>query len=253
MYNYQDFEHHSSIVDENEFFIQYFSEINSWRYDSNFFLLKFQPYLQEFKLIEEMQYVSHHQYQMDFLRFFWPMNTPLTNEIMNYFDKNNYQLEYLKLYQIDPNQFKGKTNDTGIIFETVTSTASLKDFKLFNFPKDKEESVEFAHFKSQFYNRLFEDERYTFVIARQDRQVVGSLIAIENENGKTIEIDDVYTHEDCRHQQVASGLQQVVMEQAIQVDKQVILVADGEDTVYEMYEKQGYEYIGYLIGALKEL
>lgn len=244
------YEHHSQLVDNNEFFFEYQSSHYHWRYDSNFFLLKFQPYLQEFKLIEEMQMAAHHNQQMNHLKFIWPQDTPLTSEVVKYLDQQSYLLEYLELYTISPEKFKSRTSNSSITLEKVNEE-KLGIFKSFNYPKDKEVSDEFAHYKLGFYDELEENERFKLFYARVNGQVAGSLIAIENEN--TIEIDDLYTHKDFRHQSVASTLQQAVMDLALELGKDVILIADGEDTIKDMYKKQGYQLLGYHIGAIKEL
>lgn len=248
MYTFKDIEHHSTIVDDNEFFTQYLSEKNYWRYDSNFFKLKFQPYLQEFKLIEEMQLVSHQQQQMNHLKFYWPMDTPLTNEITKYFDREGYLLEFLEIYTINPADFKPSSTNPNVSIKVVTED-TLGSFKSFNYPNDKQTGADFANYKLKFYERLLDDEKFKMYMAMLDNQVVGSLITIESD--ELIEIDDVYTHEDWRNQHVATGLQMAVMDEAIEKDKTVILVADGEDTVRSMYERQGYQREGYTIGALK--
>lgn len=248
MYTFSNIEHHSTIVDDNEFFTQYLSEENNWRYDSNFFKLKFQPYLQEFKLIEEMQLVSHRQHNMKHLKFYWPMDTPLTSEITKYFDREGYLLEFLEIYTINPTDFKASSTNSEVTVKVVTEE-TLGSFKSFNYPNDKETGSDFAHYKLKFYERLLDDDQFKLYIATIENQVVGSLITIESE--ELIEIDDVYTHEDWRNKHVATGLQMAVMEDAIDKDKTVILVADGEDTVRSMYERQGYQREGYTIGALK--
>lgn len=249
-YSFTHFEHHCHIIDNNEFFTEFESSQYYWRYDSNFFLLKFQPYLQEFKLIEEMQVATHQRQEMRHLKFIWPQDTPLTSEVIKYLDQQGYLLEYLELYAIHPDNFK-PSNHNPLIEVGQVSQETLGAFKFFNYPEDKEVSEEFANFKLGFYDNLLVDDRIKLYYAKIDGQMVGSLIAIVSK--ETIEIDDVYTHEDFRQQSVATSLQQTVMELAKDTGKDVILIADGEDTVKEMYLKQGYQLLGYHIGALKEL
>lgn len=244
------FKHHSTVVDENEFFVQYLSESYPWRYDSNFFILKFQPYLQEFKLIEEMQLVSHRQNQMNHLRFFWPLNTGLTNEVTNYFNREAYMLDLLELYSIEPTSFKPSKGNDHVTVEIVNDQ-TLNAFKSFNYPSDKEYGLEFANKKRTFYDDLLENEHSRLYIATINHTVVGSLLTFESK--QFIEIDDVLVHEDYRHQKIATSLQLKVMEEATEKDKTVILIADGEDSVKDMYQRQGYKLHGYHIGALKTL
>lgn len=244
------FKQHSTVVDENEFFLQYFSKSYPWRYDSNFFILKFQPYLQEFKLIEEMQLSSHRQNQMNYLRFFWPLNTGLTNEITNYFNQEGYMLDLLELYLIEPKSFKPSKGNDYVTVQKVNDQ-TLNAFKSFNYPNDKEYGIEFANKKRKFYDDLLENEQSKLYVAMKDHTVVGSLLTFESDD--YIEIDDVLVHEDYRNQKIATSLQMKVMEEAAEKDKNVILIADGEDSVRDMYQRQGYKLQGYHIGALKTL
>ena len=238
------------MVDDNEFFAQYLSPDYPWRYDSNFFLLKFQPDLQEFKLIEEMQIASHQQNKLGHLKFYWPQNTPLTPAVTRYLDKEGYGLELLDLYRLKPGNFKGQTSNLPIKNQ-VLSSRKLGAFKSFNYQHDQIVSKKFAQNKLHFHDDLFNRPGIDFWTSQLDQEIIASLIQIEKE--WTIEIDDLYVHPNYRHKKIASSLLAQVADYAKSQDKDLILLADGEDSVVDMYAKLGFSQTGSLIGASKEL
>ena len=250
MYQFTDFEHHSQLVDDNEFFAQYLSPDYPWRYDSNFFLLKFQPDLQEFKLIEEMQIASHRQNKLSHLKFYWPQNTPLTPAVTKYLDKEDYGLELLDLYRLKPGNFKDQVSNLAVKNQ-VLSSKKLGAFKSFNYQHDQHVSKAFAQSKLNFYDDLLAKPGIDFLTSQLDQEIIASLIQIEKD--RTIEIDDLYVHPNYRHQKIASTLVNQVADYAKSRDKDLILLADGEDSVGVMYTKLGFSQTGSLIGASKKL
>ncbi|WP_080146873.1 GNAT family N-acetyltransferase [Marinilactibacillus piezotolerans] len=241
---------HSTMIDENEFFEQFFNENLPERYDSNFFRLKYQPTIAEFELIEQMQLVYHLDAGLKHLKFYWPPNKGFTPEIVSYFEQEGYQIEMLELYSIEPAQFKAGKTDSEITIEPL-SAQILKDFYQVNEPADRLHGQEFVNLKRRMYAAMVDDPAIVPYIAFIDGTAVGTVTAIVGD--KTVEIDDLLTSENYRHQGVATALQKQVMQLAESQQKRVILVADGDDTPREMYLKQNYMFIGYQLGALKIL
>ena len=66
----------------------------------------------------------------------------------------------------------------------------------------------------------------------------------------TVEIDELSISESYQKKGVGSHLQRFAMDQY--PHKMIILVADGEDTPREMYQKQQYHYFGFQYEVLKE-
>ena len=60
---------------------------------------------------------------------------------------------------------------------------------------------------------------------------------------ETAEIDGLSVKEAFQKKGIGSRLQRFVMDTF--ADKTIILVADGEDTPREMYQKQNYQYLGF--------
>lgn len=241
---------YSTCIDENEFFKQYYNEHAHFRYDSNFFSLKYQPTLAEFALIEEMHLAFSEEVGLEHIKFYWPENKGFLTDIVDYFQKNEYELENLELYRIYPDHFQASVRNSAVTVSYVTSK-NLNDFKSISYVADLDFGKDFAESKKSFYDWQFNEPSIKLVVATIGGKAVGTLTMIVSEN--IIEIDDVLTVEAFRNKGVATELQHFVMEKAQQEGKQVILVADAEDTPKEMYKKQGYTYVSYQLGAQKVL
>ena len=79
-------------------------------------------------------------------------------------------------------------------------------------------------------------------------QPVGIVDIIENKN--SVEIDGFGVLEDYQRNGIGQTMQAFVGELA--GERPVMLVADGEDTVKDMYLKQGYVYRSFRYQVLKE-
>lgn len=248
MFSFRDIESHSKVIDENEFFTQYFNPDLPLRYDSNFFQLKYQPTLAEFELIEEMQYQYHKTEGLEHLKFYWPENKGFTPEIVAYFEKEKYAIELLELYTINPNHFYSvKPTDTIEVF--CLSRENFEDFKQMNYLNDLAYGKDFADMKQGMYEQMLDSPTIIPYIAYIDNEPAGSLISISG--NKTVEIDDLMTMKSFRKRGIATALQKAVMNFAKTNSKQVLLVADGDDTPKQMYLKQNYTYVSFRLGAQK--
>lgn len=240
---------YSAEMDRNEFFIQYFNPSALFRYDSNYFHLLYSPSKEEFQLIEDMHWFFSEDNGLGHVKFTWPKDQGLLPETLDYLSEQGYGLEKLELYSIDPAFFKGVTADN--IQVTKVTHEQLDTFKTLNYIEDMKTSRYFADEKQGFYDLIFSDPLVTMWLALKDDQTVGSCITIEQ--SETIEIDDVFTLPEHRGQNVASTLQARVMAEGVKRNKRVILAADAEDSVKDMYIKQGYTCEGFQIGAIRTL
>lgn len=248
MLSFRNIECYSELIDENEFFKQFYNPDLPLRYDSNFFQLKYQPTLSEFELIEEMQYQFHANEGLKHIKFYWPENKGFTSEIMAYFEKEHYAIEMLELYTIDPKNFESDKQTSNIKVYSL-SKENLVDFKRINYPNDLIFGKDFADMKKNMYEQMLDNPSIIPYIAYVDSEPAGSLISVIGE--ETVEIDDLLTVTHLRKQGVATALQEAVMTLAQKNLKQVILVADGDDTPKDMYLKQNYTCIGFRVGAQK--
>lgn len=246
MVSFDNIDHFSKVIDENEFYKHYYNEQAKYKSDSNFMQLKFQPILEEFQIIEGIHIAFSERTGLDYLKFYWPDNKPFTAEIITYFEDLNYQLEMLELYQIAPENFTSSQSNESVNIQVVTDE-NLDLFKKINYDQDLKISSSFAKQKETFYDQIFTRSAITFYIAFIDGEAAGGLTLIESE--KHFEIDSLFTVEQFQKSGLATEMQKVVMKLAQEKQKDVILLADGEDTPSAMYKKQGYNFISFILGA----
>ncbi|SFC15281.1 Acetyltransferase (GNAT) domain-containing protein [Alkalibacterium subtropicum] len=239
---------HSALIDENEFFAQYYDPAALFRYDSNFFQLKYSPTREEFELIESMHLVFSLENGLSHVKFYWPENQGILPDTLDYLNEAEYGLEKLELYSLDPAQYTGKEKNPDISVEVVQAD-QLASFKRLNYIEDKTVSESFAESKQTYYDRLYRDASVTFLLACFQGDPAGSCITIESDAG--LELDDLFTLETYRFKGVATALQAFVIEEALAKQTLVFLAADAEDSPKEMYKKAGFNYEGFRIGAQK--
>lgn len=247
--NFQTHYTYSELIDQNDFFKQFFNPHALFRYDSNFFELLYSPSADEFILIEDMHWHFSTEYSLKHMKFVWPQNQGILPETLDYLSQEGYGLEKLELYSITPRSFKGKSHPD-IRVQSVDET-TLDVFKHINYIEDRETSLSFAESKQPFYDLIVQDPSVTLKLAYMNDVPAGSCILIEQE--ETLEIDDLFTLPDFRKKGIAETLQTDVMLAAEQSGKQVILAADAEDSPREMYKRQGYHYEGFRIGAIRTI
>lgn len=238
----------TELIEENEFYKLYHNHDARFMYDYNFMRLKYQPTLEEFKLIEKILLEFHEDMEMDHVKFYWPEDYGFTEPIIEYLSRNGYGIEILELYAIDPKDFPLTKRNPAVTVEFVTEE-SLNSFKQINRVQDTDISETFADQKQNLYDQDFEDSSVQQVIAYLEGTPVGSVDLLIQEN--TVEIDNFFVLEEYQRQGVGTEIQRFVMENA--GSKTVILVADAEDTPKDMYLKQNYTYLSYQVGALKEI
>ncbi|WP_368646024.1 GNAT family N-acetyltransferase [Alkalibacterium putridalgicola] len=239
---------HSTLIDENEFFAQYYDPDALFRYDSNFFQLKYSPTKEEFELIESMQIVFSKGNGLSHVKFYWPENQGIMPDTLDYLNGEEYGLEKLELYSLDPAHyvFKAEVPDINV---SVVQADQLDAFKQLNYIEDKTVSDSFAESKQPYYDRLFKDEAVTFLLAYFQGEPAGSCIMIDSDEG--LELDDLFTLEKHRLKGIASALQSFIIKEALARQTLVFLVADAEDSPKDMYKKAGFHYEGFRIGAQK--
>lgn len=238
----------TELIEENEFYKLYHNHDARFMYDYNFMRLKYQPTLEEFKLIEKILLEFHEDMEMDHVKFYWPEDLGFTEPIVDYLSNNGYGIEILELYAIEPKDFIPSNGNSAVTVELVTEE-TLEDFKQINRIQDVNISKTFAEQKKELYDQDYDDSAVQQVIAYLNDTPVGSVDLLIKE--ETIEIDNFFVLNEYQRQGIGTEIQKFVME--IAGSRTVILVADAEDTPKDMYLKQNYTYLSYQVGALKEL
>ncbi|MGJ9460538.1 GNAT family N-acetyltransferase [Oceanobacillus sp. CF4.6] len=234
------------IVFENKLYkhIHYPEMLN--RYDSNFIEFKHLPTLAEFKEAEDYLSEFHFARNQKHVKFYFPENEKPDEKEMNYFKKQGYEVGYLELYAIQPDQFPKIENSSDILVQSVTDDNFEAYLKL-RFEQDLEFGKDFATQKIGLNKRQFNNPAIMQIIASYKGKPAGAVDVIMTE--KMAEIDSLDVNEFLRKKGIGSRLQYFVMRKFW--DKTVILVADGEDTPREMYQKQNYHYGGFKYEAQK--
>ncbi|WP_423188756.1 GNAT family N-acetyltransferase [Alkalibacterium sp. f15] len=241
---------HSTLIDENDFFRHYYNSEALFRYDSNFFQLKYSPTKVEFELIETMHWNFSEEYDLTHVKFYWPENQGIHPDTLDYLNQEDYGLEKVELYSIAPFDFTAVAENLDISIHVVNHE-QLDTFKSINYIEDKIISTSFAEAKQPFYDKLFQDKSITFLLAYYKGKAAGSCIIVESTEG--LELDDLFTLKEYRLKGVAKALLDYIIKQATPKQKTVFLVADAEDSPKEMYIKSGFNYEGFRIGAQKAI
>ncbi|SOC25675.1 acetyltransferase (GNAT) family protein [Ureibacillus xyleni] len=233
------------IIYEDENLKHYhYSEMLS-RYDSNFIEFKRMPTIEEFQLWETSLREFHRKNNQDHLKFKFPPNEHISDTLTHYLKNEQYHIGFLELYSIQPSQFTVPKNDL-VEVQFVTEN-QLEQFLTLQYNQDVKLGANFAKEKQQMQLRRFNDDDTHFLIAYFEGIPAGYVELIEKEN--TVEIDNLLVLEELRHKGIGGHIQKAVMEKF--PNKTVILVADGEDTPKDMYQKQGYQYQGFQFEVLK--
>lgn len=229
-----------NVVEDNKQYRHFHYPEMLVRHDSNFIEFKSLPSLVEFKKIEAYLRDFHLERNQQHLKFYFPENVKLSEELTTYLTKTGYDIGFLELYAIQPSQFPSVKNNSDIEVQFVTES-TLETLIELKYKNDLEYGIEFAKQKTNLIKRQFDEQNIRQVIAFYKGVPVGHVDVIVSL--ETVEIDELMVDEAFQKKGIGSRLQKFVMDTF--PEKTVILVADGEDTPKEMYKKQNYEYLGF--------
>ncbi|MCP1143205.1 GNAT family N-acetyltransferase [Lysinibacillus endophyticus] len=227
------------IIYEDDYVKHYHFQEMLTRYDSNYIEFKKMPSVEEFQQWEKSLREFHRKNNQNHLKFKFPPNEQIPDTLKYYLKRVQYNIGFLELYSIQPSQFSIRKN--GSVNVQFVTEEQLEPFLKLQYNEDVKYGVNFAKEKQQLQLRRFNDADTYFLIAYFEGIPAGYVEVIEKES--TVEIDNLFVLEEQRHKGIGGHLQQAVMEKF--PNKTVILVADGEDTPKDMYQKQGYEYQGF--------
>lgn len=242
-------ENHRELLSENEFFIQFFNDELPDRYDANGMLLNYSPTLPEFKVIEQIQIDTQQDLQQEHLKFLWPEDTGLLPEVLDYLDQKNYKIGMQSLYHVNKDLFKEISINDDLKIIEVTER-EFDDFVALNLEEDALHGSPFKKHKEKMYPYQFQLENATFLLGYLKNVPVGSMILFEGKDH--FEIDNVLTKSDFRKNKIASTLIKHVINKYGSQKESILLVADSEDSVINLYENFGFQFISKQITAEKE-
>nr|WP_256521736.1 GNAT family N-acetyltransferase [Halobacillus sp. A5] len=216
------------------------------RYDSNFLQFKRMPELSEFTGAYEYLHNFHFERGLHHVKFCFPQNEKPGEELCQFFKQFEMSTGSLELYQIQPEQFPEAVPHNDIQVETVNSL-NFPVFSDLHYHQDLEFGAAFAKQKVEFNKKLFRDPDIEMVLAYYKGIPAGSVTAIRKKG--IVEIDHLVVEDHLQRKGIGTRLQQHVMKQF--PDSTIILVADGNDSVRDMYRKQNYQFKGFQVEAQK--
>ncbi len=234
------------IVFENDLFKHFHYPKMLIRYDSNFIEFKSMPSLEEF--INAATYLRdyHVKNGQKHVKFTFPANEKLTTELLDYMENEIYDIGFLELYSIQASQFPEIVENPNIEIQVV-GDRNFEEFLSVQYKQDLDLGKEFANQKINLYKQQLQNPNIVQLLSFYEGVPVGSVAVILT--NETVEIDDLAVDESYRERGIGSRLQKYVMN--LFPNKTVILVADGEDTPREMYQKQNYDYHGFKYNVQK--
>ena len=228
------------IIAENALYLHIHYPEMLTRYDSNFLAFKKQPTLEEF--IEAAGFLRefHQAKGQKHVKFLLPQDHKPSEELMDYCKQEGYDVGFNELYSIAPDQFPSVEVNPDIDVKEVGSE-EFQDYLSFQYEQDLDYGPDFADQKVDMHKRNFENPRIMQLLAFYKGTPAGSVDVIIEED--SAEIDGLMVHESFQKKGIGSRLQRYVMERF--PDTFIILVADGEDTPRQMYQKQNYRCLGF--------
>nr|WP_263314942.1 GNAT family N-acetyltransferase [Mammaliicoccus sp. Marseille-Q6498] len=234
------------ILKETERYIHYHTLKKRIQYDSNKIVYKVMPDLETFKADESMLKDLHEKHNQPFLKFVFPENISLDESLKSYLSERGYTYSWIELYINDEKDFSSDHDED--IEVVTTNEDNIVDFLNLSYEYDKKYGEEYAELKIKVNQDQLEADNPIQVISYYKGMPAGTLLIWNHET--YVELDSFAVREVLRKRGIGTKMQAFVAEYA--KDKPIILVADGEDTAKDMYQKQGYKYSGFQYEALKE-
>ncbi|MBM6616589.1 GNAT family N-acetyltransferase [Bacillus suaedaesalsae] len=243
---FENIDNPATIFAENELYRHYHYPEMLKRYDSNFIDFKKMPTVDSFKETANFLRVFHVERGQKHVKFAFPENEKLSDELTIYLTNEDYDIGFYELYAIQPENFPQVSNHPDIEIKVVTE-GSFDVFLKLQYEQDLLFGEEFATQKIGLHKRNFANPNIVQLLAFYQGTPAGTVQVIISD--EFAEIDDLVVDDEFQRKGIGSRLQKLVMDMF--KDKTIILVADGEDTPREMYQKQNYQYIGYKYNVQK--
>ncbi|WJP97946.1 GNAT family N-acetyltransferase [Macrococcus bovicus] len=241
MVSFKDTKQVAEFYSENTRYTHFHTPSQLIRYYSNYFEYKVMPSLEAFKEDEKIQSDFHERHGQQHLLFIFPENEPLPQDLKDYAEASGYTTEKMELYQTEELTLGKRAGEVRIVGDDQT----FKDFLAVCRVGEREYGEEFADLKTEMHTADRADDSVIQLVAYDHGQPVGKLEAILH--GDLIELDDFYVLETARGKGIGTALQEKVLDYG----QSLILIADGNDTPKEMYERQGYRKISERYELLK--
>lgn len=240
-------EGHRYLEDEQK--IIYLTPSQPLKYDTNKWVYKTLPTIEQWHQDIAQQLKLHKQQSSNHLAFTFPENESLNQTWLSEIKNEGFQLGVLELYIIEGTElarFQRRPDLTisGVDAQNIEDYLAI--YRSFALPYGEDFANESVNTTRQ--TILNKEDSVSRCVAYLEGQAVGTVDIIETE--ETVEIDSFGVLEGYRRQGIGTTIQSYIGE--IAGERPVILVADGEDTAKDMYIKQGYTYQSFIYHIVKE-
>lgn len=229
----------ADVFEENERYIHYHTPSQLVKYYANYFQYKVTPDVDTFMTDYETQKIFHEQRGQKHALFIFPENEVLNEALQEKAKTLGFTVEKMELYLLKE---MPKSKDSEIeVVQVLNDDDVFLDFLQICREGDLEYGEEFADLKERTHRRDLLNPQILQFVGYQHGFPAGKVEAVES--AQYVELDDFYVLDAMRKQGVGTALQQAIWHYAEQVGKRVILIADGNDSPREMYQRQGYELV----------
>src|SRR5699024_168399 len=153
-----------NIIAENNLYKHYHYPEMLIRYDSNFIDFTSIPSLENFQAAESYLWDYHVQRGQHHVKFYFPENQKPTDELMHYLIRSGYDVGFLELYAIQPNQFPSVETNADIDIQIVTEE-NIDILIDLQYKSDLEFGMVFAKEQAQLTKRQFKNPVIKQVLA----------------------------------------------------------------------------------------
>lgn len=234
---------------EDEQKIIYLTSSEPLKYDTNKWVYKTLPTLEQWHQDMAQQFKLHKQQSSNHLAFTFPENESLNQTWLSEIKNEGFQLGVLELYIIEGTElarFKQRPDITIRRVDDNNIEDYLTIYHSFALPYGEDFANESVN--STRKTILNKEDAVSRCVAYLEGKAVGTVDVIETD--ETVEIDSFGVLEGYQRQGIGTTIQSYIGE--IAGERPVILVADGEDTAKDMYIKQGYTYQSFIYHIVKE-
>lgn len=245
--SFKDIHNDSEIHCENDRFIHYHTPSQLIKYYANYYEYKLMPTYVQFLEDYHEQKKFHEKHNQKHALFIFPERAVLDKKIQESAQSFGFSVEKMELYLL---QRMPTSRETDIeVVQVLRDDDVFMDFLEVCREGELEYGEEFADLKATTHRRDLLDDKVLQFVGYKHGFPAGKVEVVES--NEYVELDDFYVLDAMRKQGVGTALQQSVWKYAEQVGKRVILIADGNDSPREMYQKQGYVLISERYELLK--
>lgn len=238
-----------NIVENHKRYTRFLTPRQPLKFDANKWVYHEMPDVLTFKADMMLQQKHHRAQESYHLNFDFPEDTPLSQDMLRFLRASGFELGCIEMYAIEGDILQ-KLTDEPIDLKKVTHQTVQDYMNIFNIMGEPygEDYLKEAG------NHIIEQvklgtNKLDYYVAYDEGAPVGILNLISTCH--TLEIDGFAVKPEQQRRGIGTRMQAQVGKFANQ--RLVILVADAEDTVKDMYVKQGYTYLHFRYSALLEM